>query len=84
MTILSLKEVSLAYGHHPLLDRVDLQVDTGERICLVGRNGTGKSTLLRVISGASQPDEGEVWRKDVMCLSHLEQEAPAGASGSYS
>jgi len=74
MSILSLSNVSLAYGHHPLLDHVDFQVATGERVCLVGRNGTGKSTLLRVISGVAQPDDGEIWRKDTLLISHLEQE----------
>lgn len=74
MTILTLRDVSLAYGHLPLLDRVNLQISTGERICLVGRNGTGKSTLFRVLSGTTQADDGEIWRKDTLRISHLEQE----------
>ena len=77
MTILTLTQVSLAYGLHPLLDKVDLQIATGERVCLIGRNGAGKSTLFRVISGVAQPDEGEVWRRDTLRVSHLEQEVPA-------
>ena len=76
MIILTLSDVSLAYGNHPLLDRVDLQISAGERVCLVGRNGTGKSTLFRVISGVSHPDQGEIWRKDTLRISHLEQEVP--------
>src|SRR3990172_5661102 len=81
MTILSFNDVSLAYGHHPLLAHVNFQVSPGERVCLVGRNGTGKSTLFRVITGVAQPDDGEVWRKDTLRVSHLEQEAPEGISG---
>ncbi len=80
MSLLSLTQVSLAYGLHPLLDKVDLQIDSGERLCLVGRNGTGKSTLFRVISGVAQPDDGEVWRRDTLRISHLEQEVPANNS----
>ncbi len=77
MTILTLDEVSLAYGHRLLLDHVDLRVAAGERICLVGRNGAGKSTLFRVISGGVQPDDGEVWRQASLRISYLEQEVPA-------
>lgn len=76
MTILTLDNVSLAYGHIPLLDKVNLRVSAGERVCLIGRNGTGKSTLFRVISGQAQPDDGEVWHKDTLRISYLEQEVP--------
>lgn len=77
MPLLTLNGVSLAYGLHPLLDQVDLSIDTGERVCLVGRNGSGKSTLLKVIAGVVQPDDGEIWRRDTLRISHLEQEVPA-------
>lgn len=77
MTILTFNGVSLAYGHAPLLAQVDFQISLGERVCLVGRNGTGKSTLFRVISEVAQPDDGEIWRKDTLRVSHLEQEVPA-------
>jgi ATP-binding cassette subfamily F protein uup len=77
MTLLTFTNVSLAYGHHPLLAHVNFQVAAGERVCLVGRNGTGKSTLFRVITGAAQPDDGEIWRKDTLRVAHLEQEVPA-------
>jgi ATP-binding cassette subfamily F protein uup len=76
MTLLTLNQVSLAYGHHPLLDRVTFEIAAGERVCLIGRNGTGKSTLFRVLSGKAQPDDGEVWRSDTLRISHLEQEVP--------
>ena len=80
MPLLTLTDISLAYGHHALLDKVNLQVDTGERICLVGRNGTGKSTLFRVLSGQVEPDDGELWQKDTLKISYLEQEVPADQS----
>lgn len=76
MPILALNDVSLAYGHVPLLDKVDLQIERGERLCVVGRNGAGKSTLFKVISGRVQPDEGEVWRRETLRISYLEQEVP--------
>ena len=62
MSLLRLDNVSLAYGHVPLLANVDFQVERGERVCLVGRNGAGKTTILRVISGVALPDEGGIWR----------------------
>ncbi|MGF1613135.1 MAG: ATP-binding cassette domain-containing protein [Gammaproteobacteria bacterium] len=74
MSLVALTNVSLAYGHHPLLAHADFRIAAGERVCLVGRNGTGKSTLLQVISGVAQPDDGEVWRKETLRIAHLEQE----------
>ena len=76
MPILRLDNISLAYGHLPLLAHVDFQIDMGERVCLVGRNGTGKTTLFRVISGGAMPDEGESWRMESLRVAHLEQEVP--------
>ena len=76
MTLLRFDNVSKAYGHLPLLAHVDLQIEPGERVCLVGRNGTGKTTLLRLITEAALPDEGEIWRRDTLRVAHLEQEVP--------
>ena len=76
MPLLRLDDVSLAYGHLPLLAHVDFQIESGERVCLVGRNGTGKTTLLRVVGGTALPDEGEVWRQETLRIGHLEQEVP--------
>ena len=77
MPLLTLTNASLAYGHHALLDKINFQIDAGERVCLVGRNGMGKSTLFRVISGQSQLDDGELWQQDTLKISYLEQEVPA-------
>ena len=79
MPLLRLDNVSLAYGHLPLLAHVDFQIEPGERVCLVGRNGTGKSTLFRVIAGVAPPDDGEIWRQDTLRIGHLEQELPPDA-----
>ena len=59
MSLFSLQGAELAFGLHPLLDRADFAVDDGERIGLIGRNGTGKSSLLKVIAGLAELDDGE-------------------------
>jgi len=61
LPVLQLSEVSLAYGHVALLDHADLVVEPGERLGLIGRNGTGKSSLLRIVEGTAKPDDGRVW-----------------------
>ena len=60
MALLSFQDVSVAFGGLPLLDRVHLQVEKGERVCLLGRNGEGKTTILRFISGEIEPDDGVI------------------------
>ena len=74
MPILVLKQVSLAYGHWPMLDRADLVIEPGERIGLIGRNGTGKSSLLRLMAAQGEADEGEIWRAPGLCIALVEQE----------
>lgn len=76
MSLLTLTDISLAYGHQPLLQNVTFSIDRGERVCLVGRNGTGKSTLFRVISGMAAADTGEVWHRDTLRISYLLQDIP--------
>src|SRR5438046_9680069 len=76
MSLLRLDNVSLAYGYLPLLDHVEFQIEPGELVCLLGRNGTGKTSLFRVIMGAVPPDEGEVWCHETLRIAHLEQEVP--------
>ena len=72
MPLFRLDNISHAYGHIPLLSQVGFQIDAGERVCLVGRNGTGKTTLFRVIAGQLLPDEGEIWRAESLRVAHLE------------
>jgi ATP-binding cassette subfamily F protein uup len=76
MSLIQLDNVSLAYGHVPLLDHAQLQIEPGERICLVGRNGAGKSTLMHVLRGAVTPDDGSVWRQAGLRMAYLSQEVP--------
>jgi ATP-binding cassette subfamily F protein uup len=76
MPLFTLDSVSVAFGHLPLLDRVAFQVDPGERVAVIGRNGTGKSTLLKIIAGAAPPDAGTVWRQPGVVVARLEQDVP--------
>jgi len=80
VTLLRLEQLHLAYGPHVLLDGADLVLEKGERLALVGRNGTGKSTLLKLISGEILPDDGQVWRAPGLRVGVLAQDLPA-ASG---
>ncbi|RAH39526.1 ATP-binding cassette domain-containing protein [Halomonas sp. SL1] len=80
MTLLRLEQLQLAYGTHVLLDGADLVLEKGERLALVGRNGTGKSTLLKLVSGESLPDGGTIWRAPGLKIGVLAQDLPA-ASG---
>jgi len=72
--LLKFDDVCLAFGSRPLLDRVTLQVAEGERVCVVGRNGEGKSSLLRLVAGRSPPDDGAVWIKPGARLAMLAQD----------
>jgi ATP-binding cassette subfamily F protein uup len=74
MPLITLEKVSLAYGHAPLLDAADLLLDSGERVGLIGRNGAGKSSLLKIIAGEAQPDDGRVWRAPNLKLGYVPQE----------
>lgn len=72
--LITLNNIKLAYGHHPLLDGAALTVQTGERIGLIGRNGAGKSSLLRLIDGRTLPDDGEIKRTGGLRVATVEQE----------
>ncbi len=74
MPLLTAKNVSLAYGHVPLLDHADLQLDAGERVALIGRNGSGKSSLLAVLAAERAADDGELWRAPSLKLAYVAQE----------
>lgn len=77
MTLLSLESVGLSYGLPPLLEDISFAIERGERICLIGRNGTGKSTLLRIIAGDVQADSGAVRLGQGMRVARLAQEIPS-------
>ena len=76
MPHLILSDASLAYGHVPLLDHADLQLDPGERVALIGRNGCGKSSLLRALAGQGALDDGSVWRQPGIRMGYVPQEPP--------
>src|SRR6202041_2744218 len=79
MPIVRLDKVSLSFGLKPLLDTVSLQLRRGERVCLLGRNGEGKSSLLQLISRNILPDSGEVWVRPGARIASLAQEVSAGS-----
>ena len=81
MALFSLRSVSLAFGGPRLLDQVSLQIERGERLCLMGRNGEGKSTLLRLIRGEIEADEGEFIRQQGLVVSMLPQQVPRERTG---
>ena len=76
MPLISLEHAQLAYGHVPLLDHAELKLDKGERVGLLGRNGTGKTSLLKVIVGLVSLDDGKVWRAPSLRIGYVPQEPP--------
>jgi ATP-binding cassette subfamily F protein uup len=81
MPLITLKNLSLSYGTPPLLDAVNLHIDANERVCLLGRNGTGKSTLLRLINGEIQADDGSITVPPGVRVAKLNHEVPADLDG---
>ena len=82
MAFIRLRNIQLGFGGPLLLDQLDLAIDAGERLCLLGRNGTGKSTLLKVIAGMIRADSGEVEYRQGIRLAMLDQEPRSDVLGS--
>ncbi|MDH3687987.1 MAG: ATP-binding cassette domain-containing protein [Gammaproteobacteria bacterium] len=76
MTLVRFDEVSLAFGDQPLLLRTEFAIEPNERVCLIGRNGAGKSSMFKLIIGELEPDHGEVQRRADIQISQLEQSLP--------
>ena len=76
MSILRFDEVSLEFGEQKILTEADLAIEAGERICLIGRNGAGKSTTLKLICGEIEPDRGAITRSSDLVISQLAQTLP--------
>ncbi len=80
MPLLQLRDACLAFGHIPLLENVNLVIEERERVCLIGRNGTGKSSLLNVLNGQQALDSGSLEVGDGIKIAKLAQEVPSAAS----
>lgn len=74
MPLITLENAFLAFGHHPLLDHVDFQLEAGERVGLIGRNGGGKSSMLGVLAGGARLEDGNVWRAPGLKIGYVPQE----------
>lgn len=81
MPLISLKDVSLSFGGPPLLDGIDLHINDGDRLCLLGRNGTGKSSLLRLVAGKIDHFDGSLSLARDIAVAYLEQDAEASLPG---
>ncbi|MGH8020108.1 MAG: ATP-binding cassette domain-containing protein, partial [Opitutaceae bacterium] len=81
MALINLLDVGLGFGGPPVLEGVNFQLDPGERVSVVGRNGSGKSCLLRIVEGALKPDRGDIARQPGARFASLPQAIPAGLSG---
>lgn len=81
MSLIRLRNIQVSFGGPSLMENISVSIDAGERLCLLGRNGTGKSTLLKVVSGEIKPDSGEIEYKQNLKLAVLEQEPRSDLSG---
>ncbi len=81
MALLGMQDVSIAFGGPPVLDRAAFGMERGERVCLLGRNGAGKSTIMKLLDGTMTPNTGEIVRETGVTVSRLEQEIPADVDG---
>jgi len=81
VSLLALRNIQLAFGGPPLLEGVNLQIEEGDRLCLLGRNGTGKSTLLKILAGDLPPDTGEIIRQQGLRTAVVTQESPPNLTG---
>jgi len=81
VALINCQDLRVLFGHRPLLDGASLQIEKGEKIGLVGRNGEGKSTLLEILAGALEPGEGTLIRTPGLTVGFLPQQVPGGLTG---
>ncbi len=81
MALMNLQDISLAFGGPLLLNNVNLQIQSGERICILGRNGTGKSSLMKIINGDMEADSGRILADDNLKTTLLTQNVPEDLTG---
>ena len=81
MALIGVRDVCWGFGETPLLENVTFQIEKGERVCLVGRNGVGKSTLLKLLGGEMLPDSGDILRRQGISVAALKQDVPAEFDG---
>jgi ABC transport system ATP-binding/permease protein len=81
MALLGMQDVGIAFGGPPLLERASFAIERGERVCLLGRNGAGKSTVMKLLDGSIRPDAGEIVRQTGVTVARLEQEIPDDVAG---
>ena len=82
MALMTLRDISLSFGMAPILDGINLTIEPGERVCLVGRNGTGKSSLMKIMAGVRPADEGTVLTDRETVTAYLPQDVPTNLAGS--
>ena len=82
MALMGMQEVSIAFGGPAVLDPASFAIERGERVCLLGRNGAGKSTIMKLLDGSLAPDSGEIVRQTGITVARLEQEVPGDVDGS--
>jgi len=82
MALLGMQDVGIAFGGPAVLDHARFAIERGERVCLLGRNGAGKSTVMKLLDGTMAPDTGEIVRQTGITVARLEQEVPADIEGS--
>src|SRR5208283_5161010 len=81
MPLIALSDVNLGFRGPAVLDQANLMIEPGERVCLLGRNGTGKTTLLRLLQGGLEPDRGEIIHQQGLRTAMLPQQVPQDLEG---
>src|SRR4051812_8412509 len=82
MALLGMQDINIAFGGPAILNNANFSIERGERVCLLGRNGAGKSTVMKLLDGTQTPDTGIITRQGGVTVTRLEQEVPDDVTGS--